>query len=256
MTKNEFLNQLNQLLFDLPEEERMDAIWYYEDYLADAGPENEEQVLKELVSPERVAEKIHAGSRGKRTSEAGEYTEHGYEEPWTEEKKYPMPANEQSSAQKEENSNSSQQDYSGDDYYRGEESFQNNASFREEVVSRSRNGIGIVAAVLFWVFIGVPIILPCSFALICVLFSIFVGFGIGGVALIAGGVACVGTGIGLTVASSGLTMIACGAGLMLAALGLFMIVAAVNCGFRAIPCIVRGVVSLLRRCIFRKGARV
>ena len=60
MTKQEFLDQLGQILWDLPEDERMDAVWYYEDYFADAGAENEQQVLRELGSPERIAEKIRA----------------------------------------------------------------------------------------------------------------------------------------------------------------------------------------------------
>ena len=61
MTKQEFLQQLEQLLWDLPEEERLDAIWYYEDYFADAGAENEQRVLHELKSPELVADNIRAG---------------------------------------------------------------------------------------------------------------------------------------------------------------------------------------------------
>lgn len=58
MTKYEFLGDLSRLLADLPEEERKQALHYYEDYFADAGEDNEQNVLKELGSPEAIADQI------------------------------------------------------------------------------------------------------------------------------------------------------------------------------------------------------
>ena len=58
MTKYEFLGDLSRLLADLPEEERKQALHYYEDYFADAGEDNEQDVLKELGSPEAIADQI------------------------------------------------------------------------------------------------------------------------------------------------------------------------------------------------------
>ena len=58
MTKYEFLGDLSRLLSDLPEEERRQAMKYYEDYFADAGESQEQAVLKELGSPESVAKLI------------------------------------------------------------------------------------------------------------------------------------------------------------------------------------------------------
>ena len=62
MTKYEFLGDLSRLLSDLPEEERTEAMEYYEDYFSDAGRENEAQVIKELGSPERIAAQIKGES--------------------------------------------------------------------------------------------------------------------------------------------------------------------------------------------------
>ena len=62
MTKYEFLGDLSRLLKDLPEEERNQALHYYEDYFADAGEDNEQEVLNELGSPENIAELIKADS--------------------------------------------------------------------------------------------------------------------------------------------------------------------------------------------------
>lgn len=66
MTREEFLRRLNELLNDVTDEERAEAIRFYEEYLDDAGPEQEAQVLAELGSPEKVAAIIRANVPGSR----------------------------------------------------------------------------------------------------------------------------------------------------------------------------------------------
>ena len=63
MTKEQFLFQLEQKLLDIPEDERAEAMEYYRDYFDDAGVENEEQVITELGSPDKVAASIKEGLR-------------------------------------------------------------------------------------------------------------------------------------------------------------------------------------------------
>lgn len=75
MTRREFMQRLENLLLDLPDNERREAIQYYNDYFDDAGPENEAKVIQELGSPELVAHTIRTDA-----SENGAYTEHGYED--------------------------------------------------------------------------------------------------------------------------------------------------------------------------------
>ena len=70
MTGEEFLRQLNDMLADVTEEERREAVRYYEEYLRDAGPEQEQQVLAELGSPARVAAIIRANVPGSRAESA------------------------------------------------------------------------------------------------------------------------------------------------------------------------------------------
>lgn len=64
MNKQEFLEALRQALSGLPEEERQNALQYYEDYFADAGEENEAQAIADLGSPEAVAQAIVNDYRG------------------------------------------------------------------------------------------------------------------------------------------------------------------------------------------------
>ena len=77
MSRVEFMNQLKNLLWDIPEGEREEALNYYEDYFDDAGVENEAQVIASLGSPEKVAAIIKEGLK-EETKEQGEYSETGY----------------------------------------------------------------------------------------------------------------------------------------------------------------------------------
>ena len=61
MSRVEFMNQLKNLLWDIPEGEREEALNYYEDYFDDAGVDNEAQVIAALGSPEKVAAIIKEG---------------------------------------------------------------------------------------------------------------------------------------------------------------------------------------------------
>lgn len=58
MTAYEYLNALRDALGVLPEDERENAIRYYEEYFLDAGPENEARVIEELGAPEQIARQI------------------------------------------------------------------------------------------------------------------------------------------------------------------------------------------------------
>ncbi len=78
MNKTEFLQKLERLLQDIPAEERAEALRFYSEYFSDAGPFEEENVLAELGSPERVAAAIRQGISGEQApSEPGEEPQEG-----------------------------------------------------------------------------------------------------------------------------------------------------------------------------------
>lgn len=60
MNKQEFLRVLELLLQDIPKEEREEALRYYRGYFEDAGIENEQSIIEELGSPQKVAEAVKA----------------------------------------------------------------------------------------------------------------------------------------------------------------------------------------------------
>ena len=77
MSRAEFMEKLKNLLADIPEGEREEALNYYEDYFDDAGMENEQQVIDALGSPEKVAKTIKEGLDDSNGAQ-GEFSETGF----------------------------------------------------------------------------------------------------------------------------------------------------------------------------------
>lgn len=77
MNRDMFMARLKELLADVSEAERDEALCYYEEYFEDAGAENEESVIASLGSPEKVAATIKAGLADN-AGENGEFSETGY----------------------------------------------------------------------------------------------------------------------------------------------------------------------------------
>lgn len=61
MNKEQFLKELEDLLQDIDATEREEALNYYRDYFEDAGSEHEQEIIKELESPKKVAQTIKEG---------------------------------------------------------------------------------------------------------------------------------------------------------------------------------------------------
>lgn len=58
MSKNEYLAMLTAHLAGLDEQEKENALQYYAEYFADAGAENEQEVILQLGTPQALAEEI------------------------------------------------------------------------------------------------------------------------------------------------------------------------------------------------------
>lgn len=62
MNKSDFLQQLEQELAGVSPDERVAALQYYNEYFDDAGIEQEDEVIQELDSPQKIAADIRAAS--------------------------------------------------------------------------------------------------------------------------------------------------------------------------------------------------
>lgn len=77
MTRREYISSLTGLLSQLDENERRDAVSYYEDYFDEAGLNDDDEVMESVDSPEFVAKNILDGIT-KATEDQGVFTEEGY----------------------------------------------------------------------------------------------------------------------------------------------------------------------------------
>ena len=74
MNRAQFMEQLKKLLSDISEEERQEALEYYESYFDDAGEDQEAEVIRELGSPGKVAAIIKEDLKSS-SQNYGEFTE-------------------------------------------------------------------------------------------------------------------------------------------------------------------------------------
>ena len=74
MNKDIFLHKLEELLSDLPEAEKKEALEYYRSYFEDAGNENSEKVIEEPGSPEHISEIIHRDLSEERSPDYESFT--------------------------------------------------------------------------------------------------------------------------------------------------------------------------------------
>lgn len=235
MTRQEFMKNLEKLLWDISESERAEALQYYNDYFDDAGVENEEKILKELGNPVQVAKKIKAGF----SEAASEYSEQGYEDTRF--------RNAMEMIVEEEKGN-----------WRDQEQ-------RQRDVEKMRKGDSSdrwkILAILLLCILGIPVILPLALGIVgtvlgivVALVSIIFGIGVTGVAILFGGLVLTGTGIMklFTLPAVGLAM--AGTGCILLAVGLLISWLIFGCAVKFIPWLIRRMVSLIQHSFRKAGA--
>ncbi len=79
MNREEFMKELEYLVMDIPDEDKADALAYYRDYLEEAGDEDQDKVIREFGSPERIAAIIRSDLSGG-MEQGGEFTDKGYQD--------------------------------------------------------------------------------------------------------------------------------------------------------------------------------
>ncbi len=207
MNRIGFLRKLEELLSDIPDNERRDAMEYYRNYFDDAGPENEEKIIEELGSPWKVAESIKRDLFG--------------------------------------------DTYQSEDFVKPEQPAGENKTARNVLIA-----VLLVFTFPLWIAIAAAVfgllagLVGCLFGLaVCIV--AFVGvFFVTGVVL---------TGTGLIKAFTGFPavgLVLTGIGLLLLAFGVLGLIFTVWAVGRALPWILRGIVSLCKKPFQRRGASI
>jgi len=236
VSKKEFMEELERLLYELPKEEREEALRYYDSYFDEAGTEQEGVVLSELGSAERVAAQILQEYRSE--NHGGMYTEQGYQ---TKEPIKQVPVQ----------------------FFEGKEQEQNKQGSSGIYVTPKKLSGGTLVAVILLAILTFPIwisVLATAFGvlmgLFCASVGITVGFGFGGIGCIIGGVAAFAIGVikSVTVPVVGAGLIAIG--LLVFGVGCLMF-AAVGGVLKLLVWAVKGMINLLGRIFHgRKEASV
>ncbi len=226
MNRTEYLERLAFLLQDIPTEEREEALEYYEDYFEEAGPENEQRVIEELGSPEKIAAMIRDSVRG--NSGEGEYTENGYYNKRYDDK------NKMPGKRKKESW-----------HFKGDRN-RNIAVLILIVVLAFGSAIPAIAGAVFGVGGGL-------LGLAGGFLGIFVGLGGGCIGLIGGGIGLTIAGVVkmFTVLPTGLMMF--GGGLVMIAVGILLMLFWVWILAKILPALVRAVVGVFRKLFHKEG---
>ncbi len=270
MSRIEFMRELESLLSDIPLEERNEAIKYYNDYFEDAGEDHEEEIIRELGSPARVAGIIKADLNlsGEEHENRGYFTEKGFQDTVYNDEKYEIirtakPSAKDSGTQEATGgqTGSSQSSTGGENGYRygsnqtgGQQTSQQTGYHQSGTAGtgQSRSNNTNVALLVLLAIFAFPIVIPLAFGifgtligLTAALFGIVIGFGAAGVAMIASGVGLFILGlaqIGFPFALLAL----CGSGLVVFGLGVLFLLFSVMICKRLVPAMIRGIVSLCR----------
>jgi len=235
MNKIEFLQKLKEDLSSLSDEERTNALKYYEEYFADAGEEKEETIA-ESVSPEDLANKIQeeiAALENKEPAANPEESEKNDENIFREEipEKEEIPEEIVIQIKKEEKNEEDEADEENE-----EETVQTDGQYQKNIYNSSQtknNNAGNNNTLkIILIICTIPIWGPFAITLASVAFGLAMGFfgiaiGVASIALsgfvmIGAGAFLVGTGVFYLFvdAFSGFTSL--GAGFLVVGLGIFM----------------------------------
>lgn len=242
MKRDDFINELERLLTDIPEGDRIDAIEYYYDYFDEAGVENEQKVIRELGSPERVAQTIKENLGVTGYSESRDYDKRGgYGEPGD----YGAP-NDYGAPEEREKS-----------YQNHNDTNEQSSSTEQGTKSEKKTSwilIAIIAVLTFPLWIGVVAgLFGAVVGIIGGLFGVVVGLLGASFGLIIGGIACcIAMIFQAAFIGPAEIMVTIGVCALLVALGLLFAWLFVMFVAHWIPCWVRAIVKGIKSLVNRK----
>ena len=234
MDRLEFMKELEALLSDISQSEREEALQYYNDYLNDAGVENEQEVLDSLGTPQALARVIKEGlSDG---GERGEFTETGYKnEALGEELKNEIARKEKTEKEKSEAG--------------------------AGINSGRQLSPGMIVLIVILCIVAFPAVAGIAAGVIGTgvgilggILGILAGIAAAGAVLLAAAVILLVYGIWTLVTTPLAGICFVGLGILLAGLSLFFIWLTVWICAKAIPWLIRGIVKIGTKLLRGKGA--
>ena len=235
MSRIEFINELEALLSDIPDEERKEALQYYNDYFEDAGEEQEEQIIKELGTPNQIAASIRAdlGSNSEQHKTRGYFTEKGYHDPFIHDDKFELVDATEDTREKETKSDQRYYQETKQQYQQDQNNHSNSTATWVIIL------ICIFASPLLFSVAGV------IFSFLAAIFCFVLAFGLSGIVMSIIGIVLFVIGIlKLGIPLVGLMFI--GSGLFIFGLGIIFVLLGVSIAKTVVPVLIRGVVNVCR----------
>ena len=227
MNRQEFMERLENLLQNIPEQERIEALQYYNDYFEDAGVENEQAVLDSLGTPAQVAENI------KRDLNQNRYA-YGEE-------------------QERVNLDKELLKYQPE----------NQANYQAQSM-QAKQGLstGVIVLMVILGILASPLLIVLTAVAICILAAVFgiwfalvAGIGSTAFGLMLGGIAMIVIGIWLLVLHPLLGVAFAGAGCMILAMGIFCMMLEVLVVGKLTPALFKGIGWIFRKLTGKKKTR-
>ncbi len=226
MRQEQFLNDLERLLFNIPKEEREEAMAFYRSYFEDAGENNEENIISELESPEKVAKSIRES-----LSE---------EESGTAKERYGQNLNYWNGAN---TANGTAYAANGTAYAAGGAQYANQAAYAGGAAAKESNTGTIVLAIILLVVTS-----PIWLGLLSGVFGVIIGFvAIVAALLVAGCVVVVASFVVMTAGEVAAGLITLGVGFLLLAFGILGLIATVWLFGTGVPAMCRGIGKLAKK---------
>lgn len=263
MTRLEFMKELEELLSDIPSDEKAEAIQYYNNYLDDAGIEHEDEVLKELGSPSQVAAIIKADLNmdAREQINRGNFTETGYKDTVYTDEKFELEKKEQTAGgEQADTAGGCNSQEAGQTGQTGQEDGQETGSgsngwtYGKAAGGTSAKGndvsriVLIVLLCIFAIPVGIPLffsVFGVLFGVAAAIFALFIGLGIAGAVMICIGLSLIIIGlVNLGVSLAGLAF--CGSGLVTFGLGIMFLIFSILLCSKILPAMIRGIVKLIR----------
>lgn len=247
MSRKEFMEQLQNLLWDISLAEREEAIKYYDTYFDDAGPENEGNVIASLGSPEKVAENIKKDILGENPVTDAEVTAEDravvkYGEEPKESNSYQQSENQGTNTTSDSNRNSE-----------GNRSYETTSANQNSPVKSNVMPTWAVVLLTVLAVITVPIWIPLLLAVLGVLlgllmacFGIVLGFSITAVVLLGVLIFLTVLGIILIFTDPLIGLGVIGGGFLCGALGVVFLMITVAITGIIIPALCKGICWLFR----------
>lgn len=258
MTKQDFLKELEDLLLDIPPEERMEALAYYETYFEDAGWEHEDEIIKELESPVKVAASIKAllNANEQDIKNRGYFTEKGYEDDGLKGPKLELARdnNETQQTYNESDTAGDKQSDSDSNTYNKESYDRTNYRGKDNSASRV---ILIILLCIFAIPVGIPVvaaIFSLIFAAVITVGALWLTFAILSVALIITGIILTIVGIIKLIGLPAVGFFMTGSGIFVLGIGILFSLATIGLSTKVFPVFYQWIVNLCKLPL--KGRRV